>query len=81
MGQKQIPILHWSMGQRFLEYCDINRCIPYSKIKFVLRYSFRIPKKHFVSIVKEFVEFGVLEKTGNFEYYISKKFCNIINSF
>ena len=67
-------MLYWSMGQRFLEYCDLDGNIPYSKIKFVLRYSYRVPKNHFVSIVKEFVEFGILEKRGSIEYVISKSF-------
>jgi len=63
------------MGQRFLDYCDLERNIPYTKIRFVLRYSFRVPKEHFVTIVKEFVDLGILVKEGSFKYKVSEEFC------
>ena len=54
------PEFYEAITESFLEYCDREGKIPYSKVKFVLRYKFRVPNERLGSIVKEFCKFGLL---------------------
>jgi len=68
MGKKKItkqakpivPEFYKSITESFIDYCDENGNIPYSKVKFVLRYKFRVPNEKLRSVIKEFCNFGLL---------------------
>ena len=62
MAQKKKvgTILHSAMAKKFLEYCDYDKIITKAKLKFCLRYTFRVPKETYMNIVDEFVELGYL---------------------
>ena len=69
-----IPKLHKAIASRFLEYCDADGLISYSKVKFVLHCSFRITKVSEYELVKEFCHYGVLNKINQREFSITPEF-------
>lgn len=55
-----VPKLHRIMATRFLDYADLDGTIAYGKVKFVLRYIFRVPKEYLTSIINEFTGYNIL---------------------
>jgi len=60
--KRKAPLLHKEIAKVIKEQEEEDEEIPYSKVKFVLRFKFRIPKEHFGSIIDEFCKFGLLER-------------------
>ena len=56
----QPPTLYQAIVRSLIEYCDEEGKIPYSKVKFVLRYKYRVPSSELGTILKEFCSFGLL---------------------
>lgn len=68
--KKKIPLLHKTLARSFIEHVETENTIPYSKVKFVLRFKFRVPKDKYLEILGEFCDYGLLEKESNSYYKI-----------
>ena len=65
--KQKITELHKSLCKRFFPYCDRLQVIPYSKIKFVMRFSWRLPKEDMQKVIHELIECGVFERLSQRE--------------
>lgn len=74
MKQKEVSLLHEVLARSFIEHCDLEGFIPNSKVKFVLRFRFRIPRESYCDILQEFINLGFLEKISNREFQLNKEF-------
>lgn len=59
--KKEVPLLHKQIAEAIKEQQEQGE-VPYSKLKFVLRFKFRIPNEHLGSIIDEFCELGLIER-------------------
>ena len=62
--EKKIPLLHKVIARRFLQYCDDEGNILYSRAKFVLGACFKINKKDQKGIIREMAKFGLISQKG-----------------
>jgi len=69
-----IPKLHKAVASRFLEFCDKDGIISYSKVKFVLHCGFRITQVSEYELVKEFCKYGILDKINQREFSVTPEF-------
>jgi len=65
------PELYQAITKSLIEYTDEDGKIPYSKVKFVLRYKFRVPNEKLGSIVKEFCRFGLLIRNSQRDWEVA----------
>ena len=70
----KVPKLHKAIATRFLEFCDDDGVISYSKVKFVLHCSFRITQVSEYELVKEFCSYGILSKINQREFSVTPEF-------
>jgi len=63
--------LYQAITKSLIEYTDEDGKIPYSKVKFVLRYKFRVPNEKLGSIVKEFCRFGLLIRNSQRDWEVA----------
>ncbi len=68
------PKLHKAIASKFLEFCDDDGIISYSKVKFVLHCSFRITQVSEYELVKEFCKYGILTKINQREFSVTPEF-------
>lgn len=70
----KVPKLHKAVASRFLEFCDKDGVISYSKVKFVLHCGFRITQESEYELVKEFCHYGILKRISQREFSVTPEF-------
>jgi len=65
------PEFYKAITESLLEYCDDEGNLPYSKVKFVLRYKFRVPNDKLGRILKEFCTFGLLIRNSQRDWQVA----------
>jgi hypothetical protein len=71
---EKTPELYNSLAKGFKDYCDMDNCITYSKVRFCLRFKFRIPLDKLMTIIKEFETYNILIRKDKQTYSLNKKF-------
>jgi hypothetical protein len=74
---QKTPELYNSLAKSFIDYCDIDNNITHSKVRFCLRFKFRIPLEKLMTIIKEFESYNILIRKDKQTYSLNKKFIQL----